>query len=151
MNVYDSFSSEESDLVGQSVLEPKPFNVNLAEKEIKLPREEDIIYSDTDDVLVLYNFRKTSSQDILFVDQSRFNTSIAIREEFLVDGDGTDGGVDDGTLEVNVIERLCDSTQWTSRDIPNGTGDHEQFRFIINSNYLVKLCTFYLITYLKWQ
>ena len=77
MNVYDSFSSEGSDLVGPSILEPKPFNP-LPEKKIKFPREEDIIYSDTDDVLVLYNFRRTSDQDILLVDQSHFKCCIAL-------------------------------------------------------------------------
>ena len=114
MNVYDSISSEESYLVGSTILEPESVNVTL----VRLPQKEEIIYSDTDDVLVL-----SKSRDILFVDQSRFNISIASPV------DHEELAVDDGTLEVNVIERLCDLTQWTSRDILSGTyestGDHD--------------------------
>ena len=138
MNVYDSFSSDESDLVGLTILEPEPGYVTLG----RLPRKEEILYSDTDDVLVL-----SKSRDILFVDQSRFNTSIASPVDHEERARRRRGSaplaVDDGTLEVYVFERLCDLTQWTSRDIPSGTGDHEQFRFVINISILWKYsCAF---------
>ena len=69
----------------------------------------------------------------------------------LIYSEPEDWSLDDGTLELNVIERLCDSTKWTSRDKPIGTGDHEQFRFVIHRNYLEILLCICFNVYLKWE
>ena len=130
MNVYDSISSRKSDLdedieflnqeeitntdVVLSEIESSPSSYR---KSSRISRQKDQNYN------MLFNQSRSS----ILVNDCSVDSDKCIMEQF------GDEGETYAYVEAK-LRRFCDSTNWINRDLPKGTGDHENYWSVIHRN-----------------